>query len=98
MIRMETQTSKEKQAPKRKYNKKPAEFKGTASVKHETKQQIDEHLPLRIQDDTSVSEAPTQNLSSKQKLVEINVIYGDIVLEFTDITLRVKKCVDGVGE
>ena len=65
---------------------------------HETKQQIDKQSPMKIQDGASVSDAPTENLSGKPKLVEINVIYGDIVLEFTDITLRVKKCVDVVGQ
>ena len=98
MIRMETQTIKENHVAKRKYNKKPAELKGAASVKQEANQQNNEQQLMKIQDDTSLSDTPTQNLSSKKKLFEINVIYGDIDVEFTDITLRVKKCVDDVGQ
>ena len=93
MTNVETQTVEGKYVAKRKYNKKD-----NASVKQEADQQNNEQQLMKIQDDTSLSDTPTQNVSSKKNLFEINVIYGDIVVEFTDTTLRVKKCVDDVGQ
>ena len=90
---METQTVREKHVAKRKCNKKD-----NASVKQEANQHNNEEQLMKIQDGTRLSDTPTQNLSSKKKLFEINVIYVDIVVEFTDISLRVKKCVNDVGQ
>ena len=77
MIRMETQTIKENHVAKRKYNKKPAELKGAASVKQEANQQHNEQQLMKIQDDTSLSDTPTQNLSSKKIFLKL-MLYMEI--------------------